>query len=212
MSLEQASGEESVSNAHNHKRTGGKSLILNQIKQWLIDLKEIIIVFFLAIWIMTFLISQNKVPSGSMMPTLNVNDRIIVSMLPYYYRLPQRGELVVFNGPDGKKWIKRVIGLPGETIDIREGDIYINDVCLDETAYLSEPHISSNNPAIVSQISFPYRVPENTYFLLGDNRLESYDCRYIGAISQVEITGKAIYRIYPFSKIGLIEENVYKMS
>ena len=58
MSLEQASGEESVSNAHNHKRTGGKSLIFNQIKQWLIDLKEIIIVFFLAIWIMTFLMSK----------------------------------------------------------------------------------------------------------------------------------------------------------
>lgn len=191
---------------------GGKSLILNQMKQWLIDLKEIIIVFFLAVWIMTFLVSQNKVPSGSMMPTLNVNDRIIVSMLPYYYRSPRRGELVVFNGPDGEKWIKRVIALPGETIDIREGDIYINGVWLDETAYLSEPHISSNNPVIASEISFPYTVPDKSYFLLGDNRLESYDCRYIGAINQVDVMGKAIYRIYPFSKIGFIEENEYGVS
>ncbi len=183
---------------------GGKSLILNQVKQWLIDLKETIIVLFLAVWLMTFIVSQNKVPSGSMIPTLNVNDRMIVSMLPYYYRLPKRGEVVVFNGPDGEKWVKRVIGLPGEKIDIREGDLYINGMQLDETAYLSERHISANNPTIVSEISFPYTVPQDAYFLLGDNRLESYDCRYFGAINQVEITGKAICRIYPFSKIGWI--------
>lgn len=207
MSLGQVSGEELVLNAHKHKRMGGKSLSLKQIKEWLIDLKEMLIVLFLAVWIMTFIVSQNKVPSGSMMPTLNVNDRIIVSRLPYYYRLPKRGELVVFNGPDGEKWIKRVIGLPGEKIDIREGNVYINEVYLDETDYLPEAHISSNNPTITSEISFPYTVPENAYFLLGDNRLESYDCRYMGAIEQAKITGKAVYRIYPFSKWGRIQEN-----
>lgn len=207
MSLERVSGEELVLNVHNKQIGGGESLDKNQIKQWLIELKELIIVIFIAVWMMTFVVSQNKIPSGSMIPTLAIKDRILVLMLPYYYRLPERGEIVVFNGPDEKKWIKRVIGLPGETIDIREGNIYVNDVLLDETSYLTETHISSLNPVVVSEVSFPYTIPPEHYFLLGDNRLESYDCRYFGAVSEKEITGKAIYRVYPFSNQGVIGKN-----
>lgn len=158
----------------------------------------------MAIWIMTFIVSQNKIPSGSMIPNLNIGDRLFVSMLPYYYRLPERNEVVVFKGVDGKKWIKRVVGLPGEVIDIVEGDIYINGQYLDESAYLDEKGISALNPVVDSEISFPYIIPEGYYFLMGDNRLESYDCRYFGPIEEEEITGKALYRIYPFSMRGII--------
>ena len=165
-------------------------------------MKEIVIVVFSVVFIMTFVMSQNKIPSGSMIPTLNIRDRLLVSMLPYYYGSPNRGEIVVFNGPDGNKWIKRVIGLPGETIDIQEGNIYINGIALDEAAYIGEAGISALNPTLYTEISYPYTIPEGYYFLLGDNRLESYDCRYIGPIAESDITGKAIYRIYPFNEMG----------
>ena len=172
------------------------------LKMILIEIKEIAIAIFGVVFFMTFVMSQNKIPSGSMIPTLNVEDRLVVSMLPYYYRAPKRGEMVVFNGPDQEKWIKRVIGLPGEVVDIQDGNIYIDGKLLDESAYLAEAHISTLNPILDTQISYPYSIPEESYFLLGDNRLESYDCRYIGAIDEEEITGKAIYRIYPFSQMG----------
>ena len=174
----------------------------NAFKTMIVEIKEIIIVIFVAVFVMTFIMSQNKIPSGSMIPTLNVQDRLLVSMLPYYYRSPERGEVVVFNGPDGNKWIKRVIGLPGETIDIKEGNIYINGAILDETAYLDEVGISELNPILETTVSYPYMIPEGQYFLLGDNRLESYDCRYIGSIEEEEITGKAIWKIYPFNNMG----------
>lgn len=174
-------------------------------KAILVEIKEIIIVIFVVIFIMTFIISQNTIPSGSMIPTLNIKDRLLVSMLPYYYRSPERGEMVVFNGPDGQKWIKRVVGLPGETVDIKEGNIYIDGERLDESLYLQEEGISEPNPILTSAINYPYTIPDGHYFLLGDNRLESYDCRYIGVIPEEEITGKAIYRIYPFKDMGRLK-------
>ena len=176
------------------------------VKKWIVEIKEIVMPVFLMVFIMTFIVSKNKIPSGSMIATLNIKDHIIVSMLPYYYRNPVRGEIVVFNGGDGKKWIKRVIGLPGETIDIREGDIYINGLRLDETAYLSDSNISALNPILPTEVTFPYIIPDNYYFLMGDNRLESYDCRYFGPIERKEITGKALYRVYPFNQIGNLNE------
>lgn len=172
-----------------------------KLKNLVIEVKDSAIALFLAIFVMVFIVSQNKIPSGSMIPTLNIKDRIMVSMVPYYYRSPKRGEIVVFNGPNHEKWIKRVIGLPGETIDIVSGNIYINGKILDESNYLYEEGISSLNPVLSTVVTYPYRIPKGFYFLLGDNRLESNDCRYIGAIAESEITGKALCRIYPFSKV-----------
>ena len=128
----------------------------------------------------------------------------MVSMLPYYYRSPKRGEIVVFDGPDGEKWIKRVIGLPGEVIDIIEGNIYIDGKALDESVYLNEAGISSLNPVLTTVVTYPYTIPENHYFLLGDNRLESKDCRYFGPVPEEDISGMAVYKIYPFSQAGKI--------
>lgn len=174
----------------------------NTFRAIIVEIKEMLAVVLIVIFMMTFLISQNRIPSGSMIPTLNIEDRLFVSMIPYYYRSPIRGEIVVFDGPDGHKWIKRVVGLPNEVIDIQNGNIYINGERLDETAYLNEEGISALNPIISTQISFPYTIPEGHYFLLGDNRLESNDCRYIGPIAEEKITGKAVYRIYPFDEMG----------
>lgn len=172
-----------------------------KLKNLVIEVKDSAISLFLVIFVMVFIVSQNEIPSGSMIPTLNIKDRIMVSMVPYYYRSPKRGEIVVFNGPNHEKWIKRVIGLPGETIDIVKGNIYINGKILDESKYLCEEGISSLNPVLSTVVTYPYSIPRGFYFLLGDNRLESNDCRYMGAIVESQITGKALCRIYPFSKV-----------
>lgn len=175
------------------------------IKKLIIEIKELAIIILAFLLFSTFIVSQNKIPSPSMVSTLRVGDRLLVSQIPFYYRLPQRGEVVVFNGPDGKPWIKRVVGMPGEVIDIREGNIYINGIYFDESTYLSGQGFSGLDPTQETVVAFPYQVPEGHYFLLGDNRLESRDCRYVGAIPADEITGKALFRIYPFNQIGKIK-------
>ena len=175
------------------------------IKKIIVEVKEIVMLVFAIILFMTFIISQNKIPSPSMVDTLRIGDRLLVSRLPFYYRLPQRGEIVVFNGPDGKPWIKRVVGMPGEIIDIKEGNIYINDTYFDETAYLQEMGVSELDPSEPTVVQYPYTVPKGHYFLMGDNRLESKDCRYIGAISEEDITGKALLKVYPFNEIGMLK-------
>ncbi len=178
---------------------------ISRIKKLVIEMKELAIIVLMLLLFSTFIVSQNKIPSPSMVSTLYVGDRLLVSQVPFYYRLPQRGEVVVFNGPDGKPWIKRVVGMPGEVIDIKEGNTYINGDYFDESDYLSESGFSTLDPTKETVVTFPYEVPEGHYFLLGDNRLESTDCRYIGAIAADEITGKALFKIYPFNQIGKIK-------
>lgn len=174
------------------------------LKKIIVEVRELMILFLTATLFMTFIVSQNKIPSSSMVDTLCVGDRLFVSRIPFYYRSPQRGEVIVFNGPDGKPWIKRVVGMPGEVINIIEGDIYINDVYFDESDYLQGTGISGLNPYVPTEVQYPYTVPEGYYFLMGDNRLESKDCRYIGAIAEEEITGKALFKVYPLSQMGFI--------
>lgn len=183
----------------------GESVKIVHVKKIIVEVKEIVMPVFAVILFMTFIVSQNKIPSPSMVDTLRIGDRLLVSRLPFYYRSPERGEIVVFDGPDGKPWIKRVVGMPGEVIDIKEGNIYINGTYFDESAYLHEEGISALNPYEPTVVQYPYTVPEGHYFLMGDNRLESKDCRYIGAIADGDITGKALFKVYPFTEMGLLK-------
>ncbi len=167
-------------------------------------IKEIAIVALVCLLFFSFIMSQNKIPSSSMASTLNVNDRLLVSPIPFYYKNPVRGEIVVFH-QEGEMWVKRVVGMPGDSIDIREGDVYINGILYDEQAYLKNTGISTPNSPWDEPVDFPYTVPHNHYFLMGDNRMDSRDSRYIGAISRDEIVGKPIFRIYPFNCIGSVK-------
>ena len=177
--------------------------ILCGIKGMVEFIKELVLVVLVALLFTTFIVSHNKIPTPSMVSTINVNDHILTTMVPYYYRNPERGEVVVFK-QETEDWVKRVIGLPGDVVDIREGQVYVNNQLLDESAYLaagmtSEPYLGSNH------VEFPYTVPEGHYFLMGDNRVQSQDCRYLGAIARDKIYGKAWIKIYPFSQVGLLK-------
>lgn len=152
-----------------------------------------------------FVVMNTVVPSESMEPTIMTGDRTFVTQIPYYYRDPKRGEIVVFN-EGNVKMVKRVIGLPGETIDIKEGKVFINGEVFDESAYL-DPEVETLYEEMPYRVAeeMPYTIPEGMYFLMGDNRMRSMDSRAYGAIRREDIIARGSFRFYPFDKIGLIQ-------
>ncbi len=164
-------------------------------------IKELILAVLMALLFTIFIISHNKIPSPSMVSTINEGDHILTNMLPYYYRDPHRGEIVVFKQGE-ENWIKRVIGEPGDIIDILNGDVYVNEKRLDESMYVLEEGSSTPRSEVMS-ITFPYKVESGHYFLMGDNRQQSHDSRYLGAIKRENIYGKGWIKIYPFNQIGI---------
>jgi len=167
---------------------------------WLFDWAETIIVaLLLALAIRAFFLQVFWIPSGSMEPTLDIGDRIVVDKVSYYFRDPARMEIVVFRQVasfDGSKkdLIKRLVGLPGETLEIKEGIIYINGKALEEK-HTMNPDFSNFGPV---------EIPPDAYFVMGDNRPASADSRYFGFLPRRNLIGRAFLRIWPFSKFGLI--------
>lgn len=170
-----------------------------EILEWV---KTIIISLIIALIITTFM-KPTIVKHYSMQPTLDENDFLIINRLLYTRGTPERGDIIVFesnqmdtNG-DQKLLIKRIIGLPGEEIEIRGGQVYINGDHLAEP-YLEDDYTHGN----IHQI-----IPQNALFVMGDHRNNSLDSRNedLGLINYEDIVGKAFVRLYPFSKISIIE-------
>ena len=163
-----------------------------------------------ALVVKTFLFQAFYIPSASMEPTLQKGDRVLVNKLSYRAHDVRRGDVVVFElpegavGPDGiKDLIKRVIGLPGDTIESRDGVVYVNDRRLDEP-YLAEGMLTGDpangsNPEIQRQV-----VPDGRVFVMGDNRDNSHDSRYAdrGPIPIDSIVGRAFVLVWPPTKMG----------
>jgi len=156
-----------------------------------------------ALLIKTFLFQAFFIPSASMEPTLHIGDRVLVNKLSYQFGDIERGDLVVFKRPDlaaeaaaaVRDLIKRVIALPGETVEARDGEIYINGEKLDED-YLPTGTISENLPSQV--------VPAGKIWVMGDNRTNSRDSRVLGPIDVDTIHGRAFVRIWPLGAFGLL--------
>ena len=168
--------------------------VAHEILEWLL---VIVISAALAFLLDKFIIVNAKIPSASMEPTIMTGDRLIGNRLAYLKEDPKRGDIVIFLYPDNEKeyFIKRVIGLPGETVNIRAGKVYINDDTepLDESAYIVGTPLGDFGP---------YKVPEGAYFLMGDNRNNSMDSRYWNQkyVYKDKILGKAWARYFPNPK------------
>jgi signal peptidase I len=154
-----------------------------------------------ALLIKTFLLQAFYIPSDSMNPTLVQRDRVLVNKLSYHFHDVHRGDIVVFKRPPGeddpkiKDLIKRVIGLPGDTIEGRDGQILVDG------RVLNESYTAKNSP----MSDFPARkIPKGHYFVMGDNRGNSKDSRVFGPISKSLIVGRAFIRVWPVSKISLL--------
>jgi len=161
-----------------------------------------------ALVVKTFLFQAFYIPSGSMEPTLEKGDRVLVNKLSYDLHDVNRGDVVVFElepdavGPDGiKDLIKRVVGLPGDVIETRDGVVYVNDEPLDEP-YLPDGTLTGDpsngqNPSIERQT-----VPDGHVYVLGDNRSNSADSRYRGPIPIDSIVGRAFILVWPPGDVG----------
>jgi len=148
-----------------------------------------------------FLIQAFYIPSESMVPTLVKNDRVLVNKLSYKLHDVHRGDIVVFKAPEGaataqvKDLIKRVVGLPGETIEGRNGSIFIDGKPLDE------PYLP---PDVRSRDFPPEKIPPNKIYVLGDNRQDSRDSTFFHAIDEDAIVGRAFVKIWPLNDLGLL--------
>lgn len=157
-------------------------------------LDSLIVAFVIAMIIRTFLISAYKIPSESMLDTLLVGDHILASKISYIIGKPKFGDLAVFEYPlePDKDFIKRVIGTPGDTIKIVGHGIYRNGVLIDE------PYAVIAKRGGVLMETTEFTVPEGMYFMMGDNRDNSYDSRFWGFVPEKNFKGKA--QIIYFSK------------
>lgn len=157
----------------------------------------------LAFGIRAFVAEARYIPSGSMLPTLEVNDRLVIDKVSYDFSDPHRGDIVVFHPPEAlhqpEAFIKRVIGLPGETVEVKQGQVLINGQPIEEN-YIEAPPDYHWGPAIV---------PQDSYLLLGDNRNNSFDGHYWGFVSKDRFIGKAAVRFWPPNRIGLLNHPSY---
>jgi signal peptidase I len=151
--------------------------------------EALIVAILLALVIRTFVIQAFKIPSGSMLETLQIGDHLLVNKFVYTFTDPKRGEIVVFKYPEDKTrdFIKRIIGLPGETIEIKNRVVYINGEPLKED-YVK---LSSSEFMASTRMS-PRRIPPDSYFVMGDNRDNSMDSRIWGFLKHDLILGKAL--------------------
>ena len=174
--------------------------IKKEIRSWIFTLA---LTFALIFVLKNYVIINAMVPTGSMENTIMPEDQLFGNRLAYVSDEPKRGDVIFFYYPDdeSQKFVKRIIGLPGEKVTITDAKIYIDDseVPLDEP-YLKEEWIYGTGP-------YEFQVPEGCYFVLGDNRNTSQDARYWENtyVKKEKIIGKAVFIYYPFDRMGVVE-------
>ncbi len=160
-------------------------------------IKELVLTLVLAgvIYLLLQTVIQSTIVNNvSMQPTLIAEQRLIVVKTAYTFSDPQRGDIVIVRPPiaPDEEWVKRLIGLPGDTVKVSGGVVNVNGVTLDEPYLNEQPNYTFG----------PYTVPEGHYFILGDNRNHSYDSHYNWTVTRDQIVGRAWLRIWPFDKFG----------
>jgi signal peptidase I len=193
----------------------------------------LIVAFVLALLLRSFLVQAFYIPSESMIPTLEIGDRVLVNRLSHRWSAPERGEIVVFSDeasaernaenplvaglrslaaglgltpPSEEDLIKRIIGLPGETIEIREGVVYVDGQELPEAATSEGGYLSVRDDSFLP----PTVVPEDEYFVMGDNRPRSSDSRsLLGTINRDQIIGRAFVLVWPFDRATVLSAPGY---
>lgn len=178
----------------------------NETWEWT---KALLIAFGLAAIIRVFLFTPIVVDGESMMPTLENGDRMIVNKIGYTVGKPDRFDIVVFHAPEQKDYIKRVIGLPGDTVEYRNDILYVNGKQLPEP-YLEQYKAEVVDSPLTEDFTLEQKiqsttVPEGHVFVLGDNRRKSKDSRHIGAVAIDEIIGNTSIVFWPIKDFGFVK-------
>jgi len=173
--------------------------VVRDITKWIVD---IVVVLTLALYLVEFMGIRHTVSGHSMEPVLFGGDMVLIDRLSYRLGHPKRLDVVLFQKKDGdeKQYLKRIIGLPGETVQIKEGIVYIND----SPAKLPEGLEEANLAGLAQS---PVILGDEEYFLLGDNRDSSEDSRFenVGNVSRNQIVGKAWFKLLPLERIGFMD-------
>jgi len=172
----------------------------NEFWEWT---KALLIAFAVAALVKYFLFTPIVVDGESMTPTLQDRDRMIVNKIGYSIGGPDRFEIVVFHAPAGKNYIKRIIGLPGDKVEYRNDQLYINDEPLDEP-YLDEKKAMLLDGTLTEDFIVE-RVPDDEIFVMGDNRRGSTDSRHIGPVANEKVIGQTSIVFWPFKQIGKVK-------
>ena len=154
----------------------------------------------------TFVHQAFAVPTGSMENTIMTGDRVYAEKVSYLFRDPQPGDIVTFQDPEipGRVLIKRCIAVGGQTVDLVDGRVVVDGVALDEPYTRGLPS-EPLKTALGVEVSYPYTVPEGHLWVMGDNRTNSNDSRYFGAVDEDTLTGRAALVYWPFNNFGLLD-------
>ena len=167
------------------------------------NLQLVVLALCLALLIRTFVAEPRYIPSDSMLPTLEMGDRLVVEKISYRFRPPGTGDIVVFKPPEqlqilgyakDQAFIKRVIGQPNQIVSIANGKVFLNGEFLEED-YIAEPPAYQWGPE---------QVPEQEFFMMGDNRNDSNDSHIWGFLPKENIIGRARFRFWPLNRIGFV--------
>jgi len=172
-----------------------------KVKEWI---QSIVIALVLALVVRTFLMQAYKIPSGSMKPTLIPGDRILVNKVVYRFREPERGDIIVFRSTiePKKDFIKRMVAKSGEILEIENGNIKINSEVVNDPQIFKNVYYYRKGDFISNKNEI--QIPEDSYFMLGDNSLHSQDSRFWGVVPDKNIIGKAFLIYWPVTRIRWI--------
>lgn len=178
----------------------------NELWEWS---KALLIAFGLAAIIRFFLFTPIVVDGESMMPTLKNGDRMVVNKIGYMVGEPDRYDIVVFHAPEQKNYIKRVIGLPGDHVEYKNDQLYVNGEAMEEPyldQYKSEiTEGTLTDDFTLEEITQETEIPKGYIFVMGDNRRYSKDSRHIGLVKIDEVIGNTNIVFWPLNEIGLIK-------
>lgn len=180
-----------------------RSGLRREVWEWVRALAIAAILFFV---IRSFIFAPVIVKGDSMSPTLQNGERLFVTKLVYLLGEPKRGDIVVFHASETRDYVKRIIGLPGEMIEVRGDELYING------ERVAEPYLEAAKEAMrgtgrpLTEDFPPVVVPEGEYFVMGDNRGDSQDSRIIGTISKDRLVGRADFVFWPPSQMRLLHD------
>ncbi len=166
----------------------------------------VVLVIALSWGLRTFVFQAYEIPSGSMEETIMTGDMVFSEKLSYYAGAPTQGDIITFADPEiaARTLIKRVIATEGQTVDLRDGNVYVDGVKLTEPYTDGKPSYPLTT-AYGMSITYPYTVPAGEVWVMGDNRTNSQDSRYFGSIPVDSVTGRAVLKYWPLSSFGLLE-------
>ena len=171
-----------------------------RVAAWRENIESILWAVALALAIRTLIIAPFKIPSGSMRPTLIEGDRILVNKFLYHFRPPHRGDIIVFRYPDDPKrpFIKRLVAVGGDTVEIRDGHLLVNGVLLEKPEVFRTNHYYNQGPN--GQAHQVIQVPNEAFYVLGDNSGSSHDSRFWGFVPKRLLIGRALCIFWPVTR------------